>query len=293
MPPSNLLPRRAFLRNGTLHLLTTAAMASGARAEKNRAALRLGLVTDLHFADKPAHGTRFYRQTPAKLEEAGAAFEKAAPQHVVELGDFIDAADSVAAETGYLRDIHRRFSALPGRKHFVLGNHCVFTLTKREFLDGVQRKRSFYSFDEAGFHFVLLDACHRSDGADYGRKNFQWTDAHIPPSQLEWLAADLRQAKRPAIVFVHQRLDVANHYGVRNAPSVRRILEESGRVQAVFQGHSHKNDHRVINGIHYTTLVAMVEGAGEENNGYSILKIQPNGALEVTGFRKQNDYRWG
>ena len=35
--------------------------------------------------------------------------------------------------------------------------------------------------------------------------------------------------------------------------------------------HTHKNDHRDIGGIHYCTLVAMVEGSGAANNGYSVM----------------------
>ena len=73
---------------------------------------------------------------------------------------------------------------------------------------------------------------------------------------------------------------------------VRKLLEGNGNVRAVFQGHSHKNDHREINGIHYTTLVAMVEGTGVGNSGYSVLKIHPEESLELTGFRKQSSRDW-
>jgi alkaline phosphatase len=61
---------------------------------------------------------------------------------------------------------------------------------------------------------------------------------------------------------------------------------------AVFQGHSHKNDLKDINGIHYCTLVAMVEGSGAENNGYSLVDVLEGGAIRLTGFRKQAKYEW-
>jgi hypothetical protein len=63
-------------------------------------------------------------------------------------------------------------------------------------------------------------------------------------------------------------------------------------VFAVFQGHSHQNDLKDIGGIHYCTLVAMVEGSGKENNGYSTMDILENGTLRLTGFRKQKSYEW-
>lgn len=91
----------------------------------------------------------------------------------------------------------------------------------------------------------------------------------------------------PVVVFAHQRLDVATDCGVKNAADVRKVLEGSKKVRAVFQGHSHKNDDKEIAGIHDCTLVAMIEDSGADNHGYSVLDITPDGAIAVTGFRKQ------
>ncbi|MFT4691584.1 MAG: putative phosphodiesterase [Limisphaerales bacterium] len=283
------MKRRTFVRNGTLFLAAGASVPDLLAAGADKPLARIGIVTDLHHAEKPARGSRHYRESFGKLEEAGRAFAKAAPEHVVELGDFIDSADSIPAEKRHLRSVQKKFTELPGIKHHVLGNHCVHTLTKREFLDEVERPRSYYSFDHAGHHFVVLDSCFRGDGVAYQRKNFVWTDPNVPAEELEWLAADLKSAKTPTIILAHQRLDVTDNHGVKNAAAVRKILENSQRVRAVFQGHSHQNDHKEINGIHYTTIVAMVEGTGAENNGYAILNILGNGGLSLTGFRKQVD----
>ena len=117
---------------------------------------------------------------------------------------------------------------------------------------------------------MVLDACFTSEGRPYGRRNSKWNDANIPEAQVEWLAADLKRAKGKAIVFVHQRLDVSNNYGVKNAAAVRKVLEGSSKVLTVFQGHSHKNDYNDIAGIHYCTLAAMIEGSGAENNSHPL-----------------------
>lgn len=288
------LGRRAFLQNGTLLLAAAAATDPSSQfADDDKDRLRIGLVTDLHHADKPAAGTRHYRETLGKLVEAATQFEKDEVKFVVELGDLIDAADAVETEQAYLKTINREFSAISEDRHYVLGNHCVDTLTKAEFLDGVEQKQSHYSFDRGDFHFVVLDSCFRSDGVPYGRKNSKWTDANIPAAELDWLNSDLKATEKKTVVFAHQRLDVSNDHGVRNCPDVRRIFEESGKVLAVFQGHSHQNDLKDINGIHYCTLVAMVEGNGAENNGYSIMEIDQNGTIRLTGFRKQKEYEWG
>jgi len=286
------LGRRAVLQSGTLILGATAVTPAMLAADAKPAALRFGLVTDMHYADKAPAGTRHYRETLDKLQEAGAHFQKNNIQMLVELGDLIDAAGTVATEQRYLKTINREFSAICKDRHYVLGNHCVDTLKKEEFLGGVEQSKSYYSFDRGGLHFVVLDACFRSDGTPYQRKNFKWTDANIPPAELEWLAADLKANAKPVVVFAHQRLDVSNSHGVRNNAQVRKLLAAAGNVLAVFQGHSHKNELKDIDGIHFCTMRAMVEGAGKENNGYSVIDIEPSGVIKIKGLRKQKPYHW-
>ena len=290
--PPVRLGRRALLKNGALVLTAAAVRPSSLLATQTEQTMNIGLVTDLHYADKPPAGSRYYRETLNKLAEAGEQFSKDAPTFIVELGDFVDAADSVAAELGYLKRINTAFSSLCKNRHYVLGNHCVHTLTKQEFLDGVEQPKPHYGFDAGEYHFVVLDSCYRSDGTPYGRKNFEWTDPNIPSTELEWLKDDLQQTSKQTIVFAHQRLDVSNHYGVNNCAEVRRVLEESGKVLAVFQGHSHQNDYKDITGIHYCTLVAMVEGSGPQNNGYTVMNLTNDGTIRIQGFRKQASYNW-
>jgi alkaline phosphatase len=293
---SAAIGRRAFLKGGTLVLAALPFKILGPSAvaadEKAKSAVRAGMITDLHYADKASAGTRYFRDSTDKLIEAAQQFEKEKPAFVVELGDLIDAADAVETELAYLKRINKEFTATAKERHCVLGNHCVDMLTKDEFLEGVGQKKAHYSFDSGGIHFVILDACFRSDGKPYGRKGSKWNDANIPAEQVDWLKEDLKGTDKKTVIFAHQRLDVANDYRVKNAADVRKVLEESAKVLAVFQGHSHKNDYKEIGGIHYCTLAAMIEGSGAENNSYSMLDVATDGTITVTGFRKQKSYEW-
>jgi len=295
--PPGLTGRRAFLRDGSLVLLASGMDLAGssslfAEDELASSKVRVGLVTDLHYADKKPGGSRHYRESIDKLANAAKDFAREKPDMVVCLGDLIDAAKDVATERAWLAKIHAEFAKLQGEKHFVLGNHCVATLTKAEFLAGVKQKKSYYAFDAGGYHFVVLDACFRKDGVAYERNNFKWTDTNVPEAEVKWLAGDLAATKKKTIAFVHQRLDVAGHYGIANAPKVRKVLEESKKVLAVFQGHAHVNDHKLIGGIHYCTLMAMVEGGGEKNSAYATMDMLEGDAIRIRGFRKQANYRW-
>lgn len=101
------------------------------------------------------------------------------------------------------------------------------------------------------------------------------------------MQTELAAAKGPVVIFAHQRLDDSPSHNVKNAVAVRDMLEKSGKALAVFQGHSHKNDYQQIAGIHYCTLVAMVEGSGIENSGYTLLDVMPDHSLRLHGFRRQ------
>ena len=283
------LGRRAFLKGGTLFLAGSALLPGHLLAAEDKPKLRLGLVTDLHYADKDSRGSRHYRESITKVAEAAKRFGEEKPDLVFCLGDLIDSGASLEAEKGYLSRIVKEF---PGKRHFVLGNHCVENLTKPEFLGIVGQDKSYYSFDANGYHFVVLDACFTSDGAPYGRRNFKWADAKIPAVELEWLQADLRQSPHKSIVFVHQCLDVIPPFGVKNGFAVRKILSESGKVLAVLQGHFHWGNYQELGGLHYCTMSAIIEGAGAENNAYAVMDILPGDVIRISGFRKQKSYQW-
>jgi predicted phosphodiesterase len=300
-PPfsSAQISRRGFIHGGTLLLLGAGCVESSEPAKlpetktTSTTLVRIGAITDLHYAEKPSAGNRFYQESLSTISAAATKFSEAKTDLIVELGDFIDSTKSVDRDLKHLQTINDALAKAPGVKHYVLGNHCVETLTKREFLDAVRQSQSHYAFDFGPLHFVVLDACFLSDSTPYGRNNVDWTDANIPPEQLNWLRDDLRSTNKPTIVFAHQRLDKIHRYSVKNAAAVRAILEQSGKVSAVFQGHHHRNDHQEIAGIHYCTLVAMVEGSGQENNGYATIEANDRGQIIVEGFRKQSNYRWG
>jgi alkaline phosphatase len=174
-----------------------------------------------------------------------------------------------------------------------LGNHCLHAFTKDEFLArcGTRVRKSFYSFDCGRFHFVVLDANFRSDGAAYAAGNFTWTDTWIPSHEQQWLTEDLKQARaKRTFLFVHQNLhDEKDAHGVKNAPEIRHILEAAGNVAAVFQGHMHSGGYTKKGGIHYCTLKAMVEGSMLENNAYAVVTVDPSGHLRLEGFGRQKE----
>jgi alkaline phosphatase len=254
---------------------------------------RFGMVTDIHYADTETRGSRHYRESTGKLNECVELMNQEKVDFLIELGDFKDQ-DEPPMESltlRYLRTIEETFAKFPGPRYHVLGNHDMDSLSKNQFLrivknTGIDPKSTYYSFDKNGVHFIVLDANFTSRGAPYRRGNFDWTDANISPAQLDWLRDDLKTATGPTIVFTHQLLDGTGDVYVNNAPQVRKLLQDSGKVLAVFQGHHHEGSYNLINGIHYYTLKALVEGPAPDNNSYAIVEVLPNNHITVTGYRK-------
>ena len=278
-------------------LISSLTLASGnvlkAAHTKQTEVLSLGLLTDVHYADKKTQGTRAYRDSLLKGKEAAEFFKSEKPASIICLGDLIDAAPSVETEISYLTAICKVLNVTGIPRYHVLGNHCVATLNKEEFFKnaGSANKEGHYSFDLKGTHFVVLDACYNSKMEPYGRNNFVWHDSNMTPEEIAWLKKDLAETKLPTVVFTHQRLDVdrPNKYAIKQSVKVRKIFEDSKKVRVVFQGHSHKNELTEVNKIPYCTLAAMVEGEGVKSNSYSLLRFFDDGSIKLEGYYRQKN----
>jgi len=292
-----VITRRVFLKASaaTLAGLAVAPLSCTLQIPpgRRRGTARFGIVTDSHYADSDTVGSRYYRHSLDKLTECVELMNAQKVDFLVELGDFKDQNNPPVEQSTitYLRAVEKVFQKFNGPTYHVLGNHDMDSISKEQFLTnventGIDPSKSYYSFDFNGVHFVVLDANYRADGTDYNHGNFDWTDTNIPPAELNWLRQELTAAHRPAIVFIHQLLDGTGPVYVKNVADIRQILEQSGKILAVFQGHHHEGSYSYIEGIHYYTLKAMVEGPGEENNSYAIIEILPDRSITVTGYRK-------
>ncbi len=289
-----IISRRKFLLSSTLSAASLAAGAPprAAQAHAEKPILRFGIVTDAHYADAPDSGNRRYRRSLAKMRECVELMNQQHVDFLIELGDFKDQGKPPDENSTlqFLSDIESVYAGFKGPRYHVLGNHDVDSISKAQFLSaventGITRERAYYSFDRGGIHCVVLDANFRVDGTAYDRGNYNWKDANIPPEEVAWLREDLAATALPVICFTHQEISGAGIV-IRNAEEIRKILAESRRVLAVFQGHHHAGAYALDSGIHYYTLKAMVEGADAEDNAYAIVSVYDGGAMMVAGYRR-------
>jgi len=286
------MSRRLWLKTSGFLFALAFTGSTDSNAVESSDKISIGVITDLHYADRDVAGNRHYRDSVLKIREAVKKFNEIKPAFCIELGDFVDKGESVELELSYLKTIDAEYVKFEGERHYVIGNHDVATFSKEQFIKNCGVKKNYYSFDKGEFHFIILDACYNKDESDYNAGNFKWTETYIPAVEQKWLKKDLLNTDKKTVVFIHQILDDENDlHGVKNAQIIRKSLEESGKVIAVFQGHYHHGNYRQINGIHYFTLRAMVEGAGIENNAYSLVHIGLDGSIQIDGFGKQKGWR--
>ena len=169
---------------------------------------------------------------------------------IIQLGDFCRPYEK---NRGFL-DI---WEAFPGPRYHTLGNHDNDGGFKwSEVLAFWKMPERYYSFDRAGWHFVVLDGNEIKPGTrapGYPR--------YVGSEQLNWLRLDLKKTQSPTILFSHQSLEDPG--GVENSAEVRAILEQANqeagwqKVGASLSGHHHIDYATQIAGIHYLQINSM------------------------------------
>jgi predicted MPP superfamily phosphohydrolase len=288
-----IITRRDFLKSSIIAGVSTAVIGSGRPSVFSATGLRFGIVTDIHYADADPQFNRYFRESIDKLTECVEFMNEQKVEFLIELGDFKDQNTPPDEEKtiSYLQTIERSFRKFNGPTYHVLGNHDMDSISKKQFLQNVANtdvpaESTYYSFDRKGIHFIVLDANFLASGAEYDHGNYEWNETYVSEAELAWLRKDLAATKLPSIVFCHQQLGGLGATDVKNADKVRAILQESGKVLAGFDGHNHGGGHKAIEGIHYYTLKALVDGSGKDNGSYAIVEVKPDNNMVVAGYRK-------
>ena len=218
--------------------------------------MKIGLYSDPHYSSQAlTGGNRYNNKSLDKMAAAYRDFEAAGCDLILCLGDLTDTEDTKAQEVANMRAIAALFAACPIPTMVVMGNHDAYVFEPQEFyaLLGGCEPRDMVMGNAT---LLFLDANYNPDGTPYHPHDFRWDECYIPTAGLrERIAA----AEGDVTVFLHQNIDPnrpADHRPV-NADKVCRILADSGKVKAVYQGHFHWGADNVVDGIRYVTLPAM------------------------------------
>jgi predicted phosphodiesterase len=245
--------------------------------------LKIGFVTDLHFGPEAFHDGKLRKLTHHAAEltrgVVRAMNEEVKPDLLVNLGDDIEdeGREQDLARYSECQEILRTATA---ELVNVAGNHDTIHLTRDDLTamwrhtgPGLSPPREyagtlFYSLDRGGFHLAVLHTLERKD-----------VEVRIPHAQLEWLEADLAGTSLPVVVLMHHSAseqDLSDSFWFKGLPhlalvkerrELRGILERSGKVRVVFNGHVHRNHLDVIAGIPYVTIQSLIENLDADAPG--------------------------
>ena len=294
--------RRDLLAAGGLAALgTVPALGEAAKPPRKRRVLRIAHITDLHV--QPEKGAALGMQRC--LEHA----QDHKPDLIVMGGDQVfDSLTVDRVRVAQLWDVYgsvlRANAAVP--VVHVLGNHDVFGwgaigrspresgYGKAFALDRMRLARGYYSFDRAGWHFVVLDSIAHARGLGY--------TARLDEDQFAWLTEDLARAKgRPTLLISHIPIlstsafffsanertgnwHVPGAWMHIDARRIKDLFAQCPTVVACLSGHMHMVDRLNYQGVRYfgngagcgNWWTGPLQGVG---NGYGIVDLFSDGSV--------------
>lgn len=237
--------------------------------------MKIGLFTDCHYNHaEEIGGGRRPAASYEKIKEAMEHFRREGVEVCFCLGDMTDhtPSDTKKDIEKCYREAMELITSFNIPFYLVPGNHDYLVLSADEMRRMCGFKIPPYTVICDECDIIVLDANYRSNMVRFDKAGVVWTDANLPPDQLEYLERALRCTYRDCIVMVHENLDntLDRSHVIKNADAARKIIKRSGKVKAVIQGHYHGGAHTVIDGIPYITLPAMCES---ESDYYRVIDV--------------------
>ncbi|MEG3658743.1 metallophosphoesterase [Arenibacter palladensis] len=239
--------------------------------------LTIGIVADCQYCHCESTPSRFYKNSPVKLQNAVDSLNSSPLDYAIHLGDFIDRDFNSFDTVGPI------WNTLKTKKYQVLGNHdfSVADSLKPLVPRKMNLKQRYYSFVEQNWRFIVLDGNDLSyQGAITQKKRAQTDSLYTllsiskPPNlqtwngglsleQLEWVENELILAqKNKENVGFYCHFPVLGEDKVHrlwNGPQFLALIDQYSNVKFYFNGHNHNGDYAERHGVHYLTFKGMVD----------------------------------
>jgi predicted phosphodiesterase len=187
-------------------------------------------------------GDRTGDHQPGVYGEILREVERMQPDFVMTVGDQIEGyTDDTTQLNAEWIEYKQLIQTLTMPIYFTPGNHDILSdIQEQVFRD--QIGDPYYSFDENGYHFVVLD-------------NGRWERGEqLPAAELNWLNQDLSKhtGARATLVFMHKPFWY-NGVAAGRPDTLHEIFKTYG-VDAVFTGHFHEYFSGRYDGVMYTGI---------------------------------------
>jgi len=261
-----------------------------------------GVLTDVQYCDCEPRNDRYYRNALTKFEESVRELNARDLAFVIQLGDIIE------KDFASFDRVLPIYEQLMMPKYHVLGNHefSVSQKKKSAVEEKLGLKNPYYDIKVKGWRFVILDG---NDISTYrvpkgseayrnasttlknlqsqGQPNAKKYNGALSDQQMTWLRRTLEEAHKlgeKVILFCHHPVFPKNTNTLWNDTEVMNLIEPYDCVVAYINGHYHPGNYEKKNGVHYLTLLGMVDTPDE--NAYAIIEVYPD-HLEVIGYGRE------
>ena len=218
------------------------------------------------------------------------------PDFLVQLGDVVQDAN-YEEDTKNFKEVVNELKKLNCPVYHLVGNHDYLNIPEKELLTILNYKTFWYSCDNDKYHLIFL----------YSRQRPK-NNITVSDEQVRWFSKDLEETNKKTLIFIHHSLANQNikgnfwfdgrpdHCLVKQREEIRALIENSGKVIAVFNAHLHWNNITVHKCIPYITVQSLVENFNNDevpsksftivdlNEKYIYVKVYGNDGMEYKHY---------
>ena len=250
--------------------------------------IQFGIIADIQYCSCDTYGSRFYKKSLKKLEDAVNFLNEQNVQFTINLGDITD------KNVNDLDSVLNRLNNLKNRVYNTPGNHDYNGITNNKVLyKKLNMPAEYYFFKKKNWVFIMLNTNEVSSYANIsgtpkeqellnaldrikssGGRQGAGYNGGISEKQLKWFDNLLKKSEKSGnnvLVFSHHPLYPESGYTALNNTEILNIIDNYSCVKAIFAGHHHAGNFVFYKNIPVVTIEGMVET--ENDNAFGIVKI--------------------
>jgi Icc-related predicted phosphoesterase len=266
--------------------------------KKREGELKIGFVTDIHARSHSVEGGErilkplFSDGISYFLDRMKSNFN---PDFILVNGDVIEGtgrdSDIGKKELSLIRSLFEK-TTIP--KYWVVGNHDLRSVNKKQWKKSLKIDYLQESFEVENYKILILDSNFSSDDNDIVPEAY-YTRGRVSEKEISWLEKELNNTDKDVIVFIHHpplwNVDIKGNGSLLSNSLVLQNLFSKYNVLAVFGGHLEDIFIDKKGGVKYFVLPGFVKNAKYQKTFSEITIKDGKIAVDMTYLADENKYR--
>lgn len=259
--------------------------------------LVIGFITDPHVKSyKSANGTILHEKHKKSIQYFVETMNnKIGPDFLIINGDVIEGTKT-PAQTGMqqLSQVKEVLDQTKIPKYYVIGNHDLRSITKKQWKTTLGISYTNTSFDIGNYRIIIMDSNFDNHDNDIKPGEY-YTRGYVNQDQVRWLKNRLRETEKEKIVFIHHPpiwdVKVRDNNGLLGNALELQGLFEKYDVLAVFAGHIEDLYYDKENGVKYFTIPGMTKNEKYPGSFAEISVKDDDVEVDLNYMKSDGSYR--